>query len=127
VSGRQGSNADGGRCEIGDSDRSIAAPRPRRPTNKATVFRGFNVGFKGSAAIVGAADVAIGQKGAYVACGNFNHPTTALRRKPTSANPSFLSYRPRDATAAVPQKAKMGLTSPKGHMWTAPFWQGYFL
>jgi class 3 adenylate cyclase len=47
-------------------------------------------------------------------CANSTLEIVAMQRKPTSANPSFLSYRPRDATAAAPQKAEMGLTSPKG-------------
>jgi hypothetical protein len=51
-------------------------------------------------------------------CANSTLEIVAMQRKPTSANPSFLSYRPRNATAAAPQKAEMGLTSPKGHFET---------
>jgi hypothetical protein len=51
-------------------------------------------------------------------CANSTLEIVAMQRKPTSANPSFLSYRPRDATAAAPQKVEIGMTSPKGQIRT---------
>jgi hypothetical protein len=47
-------------------------------------------------------------------CANSTLEIVAMQRKQTPANPSLLSYRPRNATTAAPQKAEMGLTSPKG-------------